>query len=101
MGEQVRIDTDAWETHAAWWDAEGPAARARLAVDEDTLEAARNGFGRIGSTTAGAAYADALSARHAAGQRLGEYAEGVAAHIRRSVADYRAAETTNTRTLGS
>jgi hypothetical protein len=101
MAERMRIDVEAWEDHAKWWDAEAPAARARMAVDDTALQSARAGFGKIGSSTVGAAYADALSARHALGQRLGDYAQDVAARIRANLADYRAAEDTNSRSLGS
>src|SRR4051794_15910767 len=101
MAEHVHIDVDAWEAHAKWWEAEGPAARDRMAVDDTTLEQARAGFGKIGSTSVGSAYATALSARHAVGQRLGDYAEDVAAHIRSSLDEYRAAEAANTRNLST
>jgi len=99
VDDHVRIDDAAWEHHAKWWEAEGPAARARMAVDDDTLGRARSGFGRIGSSTVRMAYADALLARQALGERLGNYAEQVAAHIRASLVKYRDAEAANMRRL--
>lgn len=56
---------------------------------------ARDAFGKIGSSTVGAALAETLQARHEAGQRLGDYAQRVAAHIRRNLGDYRSKEQLN------
>jgi hypothetical protein len=99
VGDAVRIDFSAWEEHAGWWDAEADQARQRLSVDDATLAQARTAFGKIGSSTVGAALADTLQERHAAGQRLGDYAQGVAGHIRRNLDDYRSAEHDNTQRL--
>jgi hypothetical protein len=89
------------EGHAQWWDAEADQAHQRLAVNDTTLAHARSAFGKIGSSTIGAAMAETLQARHDAGQRLGAYAQDVATHIRRSLNDYRGAENTNTRLLAA
>jgi hypothetical protein len=59
----------------------------------------RGAFGKLGSSTVGAALADTLRERHAAGQRQGDYAQGVEAHIRSSLDDFRGAEADNTRPL--
>jgi hypothetical protein len=99
MGQSVTIDDDAWEDHAQWWDAEADQARQRLAVDDATLAQARSAFGKIGSSTVGAALAETLLARHEAGQRLGDYAQGVAGHIRGNLNDYCDTEQGNARRL--
>jgi hypothetical protein len=46
-------------------------------------------------TTPGAALADTLHARHQAGERVGDYAQQVAGHIRRNLNDYRTTEQHN------
>ena len=99
VGDAVKIDFGAWEEHAGWWDAEADQARQRLSVGDATLAQARTAFGKIGSSTVGAALADTLQERHAAGQRLGDYAQRVAGHIRANLDDYRSAEHDNTRRL--
>jgi len=58
-------------------------------------------FGKIGSSTVGAALQELLTTRAAAGHALGQYCEGVAAHIRSSLATYGEAEEANQRTLGT
>jgi hypothetical protein len=99
VGDAVKIDFGAWEEHAGWWDAEAEQARQRLSVDTATLAQARTAFGKIGSSTVGAALADTLQERHAAGQPLGDYAQGVAGHIRSSLDAYRGAERDNKQRL--
>lgn len=101
MSDRLVVDHDAWAAHADEWDEEAAQARARMSVDPDTLAAARTQFGRLGSSTIGAAYAEVLRERHALGQRLGAAAEGIGAHIRRNLTEYAAAEDDNTRLLGS
>jgi hypothetical protein len=99
MAADLSVDYAAWERHAGWWDQEAIAARERMDVDEETLAAARQMFGRIGSSTVGAAYASALEGRRAAGQRLGGYAEAVARHIRRDLQTYADGEAAAARLL--
>jgi hypothetical protein len=98
---EVSIDFSAWEDHAGWWEQEAQQARERMHVDDDTIAAARQAFGKIGSSTVGAAYASALEARRAAGYRLGGYAESVAAHIRRDLQTYAEGEADSARTLST
>lgn len=100
-GNNVVLDFDEWEQHAQWWDAEGPRVREQLGVDPDTLARARSMFGKIGSSTVGAALQDVLQARTEAGQSLGRFCEGVAGHIRSSVNSYRETEDASTRTLST
>lgn len=100
MGE-LSIDQSAWQDHADWWDQEATRARERMHVDDDTIAAARQAFGRIGSSTIGAAYASALEARRAAGYRLGAYADAVADHIRRDLQTYADVEAEAARTLST
>ena len=68
MGD-LALDYAAWEEHAGWWDQEAGAARERMDVDEATIAAAHQAFGKIGSSTVGASYAAALEARRALGLR--------------------------------
>jgi hypothetical protein len=98
---EVSIDFSAWEDHAGWWDQEAERARERMNVDDDTIAQARQAFGKIGSSTIGAAYASALEARRAAGYRLGAYAESVASHIRRDLQTYAEGEADGARTLST
>jgi Arc/MetJ family transcription regulator len=100
LGE-LSIDLPAWEDHAGWWEQEAERARERMHVDDDTIAEARQAFGKIGSSTVGAAYASALEARRAAGYRLGAYAESVAAHIRRDLQTYAEGEADGARTLST
>lgn len=100
-GNDMMLDFDAWEQHASWWDAEGPRVRERLDVDPDTLTRARSMFGKIGSSTVGAALQDVLQARAEAGRSLGQYCEGVAGHIRSNLNSYRDSEDDNQRTLST
>jgi hypothetical protein len=100
LGE-LSIDLPAWEDHAGWWEQEAEQARERMNVDDETIADARQAFGRIGSSTVGAAYASALEARRAAGYRLGAYAESVAAHIRRDLQTYAEGEADGARTLST
>jgi hypothetical protein len=99
VADAVSIDFGAWEQHAGWWDGQAEQARQRLAVDDSTLMQARTTFGKLGSSTVGAALADTLQERRAAGQRLGDYAQSVAGHIRANLDDYRGAEAQNARRL--
>jgi hypothetical protein len=99
VADNVQLDFDEWHEHARWWDGEGPRVRDQLSVDPDTLASARSMFGKIGSSTVGAALAEVLQARAEAGQALGEYCQGVAGHIRSSVADYQGTEDASRQTL--
>ena len=101
MSDRLVIDHDAWGTHADEWDEEAAAARTRMSVDPETLQAARTQFGRLGTSTVGAAYAAVLQERQALGERLSAAAAGIGAHIRSSLADYAATEADNTRLLDS
>lgn len=101
MADMVSIDYDAWHGHADEWDAEAEAARARLSADPEAVDAARRQFGRLGSSTIGASFAEALQARHELGQRLGQTAEGIGAHIRSNLRTYADQEAANTRSLSS
>lgn len=101
MADDVRVDFAEWDQHAQWWDAEGPRVREMLDASPETLQRARTMFGRIGSSTVGAALQEALLARAEAGQALGRYCEEVAGHIRSSVNSYRDAEEGNQRTLST
>lgn len=93
------INFDEWDQHAQWWDAEGPRVRELLDASPETLQRARSMFGRIGSSTVGAALVEVLQARAEAGQALGRYCEEVAGHIRSSVTSYRDSEEHNQGTL--
>ena len=101
MGDRLALDFEAWEDHARLWEAEGAQVRQRLVVDDATLVQAAGQFGRIGASTVGSAYAAALAERHAAGDRLGAYAESVAAHIRRDLQTYADTERENQQSLGT
>jgi hypothetical protein len=97
----LAVDYAAWEEHAGWWDQEAGAARERLDVDDATIAAARQAFGKIGSSTVGASYAAALEARRALGHRMGAYAENVAGHIRRDLQTYADGDAAGARTLST
>jgi hypothetical protein len=99
VADKVMLDFDEWHEHARWWDAEGPRVREQLNVDPDTLARARSMFGKIGSSTVGAALQEVLQARAQAGQSLGQYCEGVAGNIRGSLDAYRKTEELSQRTL--
>jgi hypothetical protein len=100
VGDRLTVDFDAWQDHAAWWDGEAEAARARMYVDDADIEAARHAFGKIGTSTVGAAYAETLQARRDCGQRLGDTAASIAANIRRDLQTYADQESENARMLG-
>ena len=80
---------------------ESQRAAQAMDVSEETLQAARGAFGKLGASTVGAAYAEVLLARREAGQRLAAYAQGVAEHIRSDVQSYRDADEQSARTLSS
>lgn len=101
MANRLSVDFEAWEDHASWWDGESEAARQRMAVDPETLESARHAFGKIGSSTVGAAYAQTLTARHDLGERLAANAQAVASHIRRDLQTYADQEHENQQMLRS
>ena len=101
MANRLSVDFEAWEDHASWWDGESEAARQRMAVDPETLESARHAFGKIGSSTVGAAYASTLAARHDLGERLAANAQAVASHIRRDLQTYADQEHENQQMLRS
>ncbi|MCG7594772.1 type VII secretion target [Mycobacterium sp. PSTR-4-N] len=101
MADRLVVDVEAWQDHASWWDQESEAARERLAVDPATLETAQQAFGKIGSSTVGAAYAATLAARDELGQRMSANAQAVAAHIRLSVQTYVDQERDNQQMLRS
>ena len=97
----LALDYEAWEDHAGWWQDEAQHARQRMHVDDATLEQARAAFGKIGSSTVGAAYAEVLAARRDCGQRMGAFADDVATHIRASLQTYRDADAGGAQTLSS
>lgn len=99
MSDRVEIDIDEWNEHAQWWDGESPRVRAQLAVTPEALDQAGSMFGKIGSSTVGAAFQELLRARAQAGDSLGRYCEGVAGQIRASLATYADAEDANQQTL--
>lgn len=99
MTAEIRLDVAEWHEHAQWWDAEGPRIREELSVTPTTLSEARSMFGRIGSSSVGAAMQELLEARAAAGHALGRYCEGVGGQIRASLASYTEAEEASQRTL--
>lgn len=99
MADRVELDIDGWHEHAQWWDRESPRVRKQFGVTPESLEQARSMFGRIGSSTVGAAFQELLQARAEAGHRLGGYCEGVAGQIRASLATYAEAEGANQQTL--
>ena len=101
MSADLSVDYAAWEQYAGWWDQEASAARERMNVDDETIAAARQLFGKIGSSTVGAAYASTLEARRAAGQRMGAYADSVAGHIRRDLQTYADGEAVAARMLST
>ena len=101
MARALSVDGEAWEDHARWWDGESQRAAQAMDVSEETLQAARGAFGKLGASTVGAAYAEVLLARREAGQRLAAYAQGVAEHIRSDVQSYRDADEQSARTLSS
>lgn len=101
MSGRLALDFQAWDDQARWWEAEGTRMRERMSVDEAAIAEAAGAFGRIGASTVGAAYADALRERRAAGGRLGAYAESVAAQIRRDLQSYADAERENQQALNT
>src|ERR1700694_6023568 len=101
MSNGLSVDYDAWSDHAQWWQDEGGRVRERMSVDDDTISAATHAFGKIGSATVGAAYAETLSARRAAGERLGQYAERGATHIRNNLQTYHDTDSSGARTLST
>lgn len=101
VANDVSVNYDEWDQHAQWWESEAPRVREMLDASPETLERARSMYGRIGSSTVGAALQEVLQARAEAGHTLGRYCEEVAGHINRSVATYRDAEERNQRTLST
>jgi len=99
--EEVKLDVEAWEQHAQWWDGEAQRVRQKYAADEAKLAHAASAFGKIGSSTVGAAMQETLLARAGAGEDLGAYAAGVAAHIRANLRAYVEAEEANRRALST
>lgn len=99
MTTEVKLDVAEWHDHAQWWDAEGRRIREELGVTPAALADARLMFGKIGSSTVGAALQELLEARAAAGHTLGSYCEGVGGQIRSSLASYTEAEEASQRTL--
>jgi hypothetical protein len=100
LSGSLSVDFTAWEDHAAWWEDEAPRARERFGIDDAALDQAGRMFGKIGSSTVGHAYQQALAARRDLGVALGGYAEDVAAHIRSDLRSYADAESDNRRLLG-
>jgi hypothetical protein len=90
-GNEVKLDLDEWNQHAQWWDQEAPRVRERLTVDPGTAESMGQRFGDIGWEVR-QALGETLQARAQAGRSLGQYCEGVAGHIRSSVASYQQTE---------
>ena len=90
-GNDVMLDFDAWNQHAQWWDQEAPRVRERLAVDPGTAQSVGQRFGDIGWEVR-QALNETLQARSEAGQSLGQFCEGVAGHIRSSLASYQQTE---------
>ena len=90
-GNDVMLDFDAWNQHAQWWDQEAPRVRERLTVDPGRAQSVGHRFGDIGWEVR-QALIETLQARSEAGQSLGQYCEGVAGHIRSSLAAYQQTE---------
>ena len=101
MSGRLALDFDAWHEHANWWEGEAANARERMGVDDATIEQAMHAFGKIGSSTVGAAYAAVLAERRAAGERLGAYAQNVATHIRANLQTYGDREDDNQRLMST
>ena len=99
MADRLAVDFEAWDDHASWWEGESEAARQRMAVDPDILASARHAFGKIGSSTVGAAYASTLAARPELGPRRGANARAIASHIRRDLQTYADQEDENQQAL--
>jgi hypothetical protein len=97
-GNSATLDFDEWHQHAQWWDQEGPRVRERLSVDPGTAQSVGQRFGDIGWEVR-QALNETLQARAEAGQALGQYCEGVAGHIRSSLASYQQTEADNQQTL--
>lgn len=90
-GNDVKLDFDEWDQHAQWWDQEAPRVRERLSVAPGTAQSVGQRFGDIGWEVRHALN-ETLQARSEAGRSLGQYCEGVAGHIRSSVASYQQTE---------
>jgi hypothetical protein len=101
MSGRLTVDFGLWDDHAKWWEGEAANARERMGVDDATIEQAMHAFGKIGSSTVGAAYAAVLAERRAAGERLGAYAQNVATHIRANLQTYRDREDDNQRLMST
>lgn len=95
----VKINLVEMREHAGWWDGEAAEAQQRNAVDPATLAAAQSGFGKIGSSTVGAALAEVYVARDAYGRQLSREAAAIAGHIRADVDKYETTEEDNRRLL--
>jgi len=101
MSGRLALDFEAWLDHAQWWEAEATRVRERMGADDAAIADAFGAFGRIGASTVGAAYAAALRERHAAGDRMGAYAESVGTNIRRELQSYADTERQNQQTLNT
>lgn len=99
MTTEVKLDVAEWHEHAQWWNSEAPRVREQFSVTPEALTEARSMFGKIGSSTVGAAYQDLLQARAAAGHAMGTYCEGVSGRIHSSLASYTEAEESSQRAL--
>lgn len=97
-GNNVMLDFDEWDQHAQWWDEEAPRVRDRLSVDPGTAQNVGQRFGDIGWEVR-QALNETLAARSQAGRSLGQYCEGVAGHIRSSIASYQQTEQGSQQTL--
>lgn len=99
MGGPLALDFQAWENHARWWESECTRLREVFSVDDATIAQAATTFGRLGSSTVGTAYAEALREHQAVTERLGTRAEAVAGHIRRDLQSYADTERDNQQAL--
>jgi hypothetical protein len=99
--DNVKLDIPAWEQYASWWEGEAQRVRQHYAVDEATLTRAGEMFGSGWRETLGAEMAQTLRARHEFGERMGAYADGIAAHIRENLRQYTETEAANRRALSN
>ena len=99
--QNLSVDFSAWEDNARWWEDEGLGRASGCTSTTRRWPAVSRRSAKSASSSVGAAYAGALEARRALGERLGAYAESVAAHIRRDLQTYAAGEEEARRSLST